>query len=78
MAHYDRKSVKEGAHARYAPSCLCGGDVPFELVVQPFASGTGCHYLLGCVGCGKLGRLYVPHDKVSAANKATAKTYRPK
>lgn len=78
MAQYQRKTVKEGAYARYAPSCLCSSEVPYELVVHPFASGTGFHYLLGCAGCGKLARLYIPHDKVSVASKATAKAYKGK
>lgn len=78
MARYDRRAVREGPYVRYAPNCLCSNAVPYELVVQPFASGTGCHYLLGCVGCGKLARLYIPHDKIFAANKATAKPYRPR
>lgn len=78
MALYPRAFVKSGAYARYAPSCLCASDVPYELVVQPFASGTGEHLLLGCVGCGKLAKLYIPAAKVSPANRATAKVYRPR
>lgn len=77
MAHYDRRSVLGGAYARYAPSCLCRREVPFELVMQTFVDGT-IHYLLGCAGCGKLGRVYIAHDKIAAANKATAKPYRPR
>ena len=71
---YERAAVKGGAYARYLPSCLCANDVPLELVVQTFANET-IHYLLGCTGCGKLGRLYIAHDLVSAASKATAKPY---
>lgn len=75
MVEYNRKTVKEGAYAKFSPACMCGNDVPLELVAQTFANGT-IHYLLGCSRCGKLGVGYLAHRLVSEASKRTAKPYK--
>lgn len=75
MAKYDRKRVKDGAYAKFAPKCLCDEAVPLELVAQTFADET-IHYRFGCTACGKLGVGYLAHRLVSEASRATAKPYR--
>ena len=75
MPLYDRQAVKRSPYARHVPACMCADSAPLELIVQTFVNDT-IHYRLGCAVCGKLGLGFLPHAKVSAASKATAKPYR--